>query len=54
MKHIPVIILGAGGVGQALLQQIIDGRSRAAERNQINLTSWLWPIVAAWFGIHWV
>ncbi len=35
MKQIPVIILGAGGVGQALLQQIIDGRSRAAERNQI-------------------
>ncbi|MCB9422987.1 MAG: hypothetical protein H6667_24515 [Ardenticatenaceae bacterium] len=35
MKQIPVIILGAGGVGQALLQQIVDGRSRAAERNRI-------------------
>lgn len=35
MKQIPVIILGAGGVGQALLQQIIDGRSTAAKRNQI-------------------
>ncbi|MCA9979055.1 MAG: hypothetical protein KC413_25010 [Anaerolineales bacterium] len=35
MKQIPVIILGAGGVGQALLQQLVNGRSRAAERNQI-------------------
>ena len=35
MKQIPVIILGAGGVGQALLQQLVDGRSRVAKRNQI-------------------
>lgn len=35
MKQIPVIILGAGGVGQALLQQIVNGRSTTAERNQI-------------------
>ena len=38
MKQIPVIILGAGGVGQALLQQIIDGRSHAATRNQIQFS----------------
>ncbi|MEJ2748887.1 MAG: hypothetical protein P8183_13435, partial [Anaerolineae bacterium] len=35
MKQIPVIILGAGGVGQALLRQIIDGRITTAARNQI-------------------
>ena len=35
MKQIPVIILGAGGVGQALLQQLVDGRTRAAKRNHI-------------------
>lgn len=35
MKQIPVIILGAGGVGQALLRQIVDGRATTAARNQI-------------------
>lgn len=32
-KNIPVIILGAGGVGSALLQQIVDGRARVAQRS---------------------
>lgn len=32
MNHIPVIILGAGGVGRALLEQIIAGRGTAASR----------------------
>ncbi|MBK6710077.1 MAG: hypothetical protein IPG51_07010 [Chloroflexi bacterium] len=27
MKHIPVILFGAGGVGSAVLRQIVDGRS---------------------------
>lgn len=36
MKHIPVIILGAGGVGSALLNQIVNGRSHTATRNQIH------------------
>jgi len=34
MKQIPVIILGAGGVGSALLRQIVDGREQVAARNQ--------------------
>lgn len=34
MKQVPVIILGIGGVGQALIQQIINGRSAFAARNQ--------------------
>lgn len=33
MKQIPVILFGAGGVGSALLRQIVHGRARAAERN---------------------
>ncbi|MCA9968718.1 MAG: hypothetical protein KC425_00810 [Anaerolineales bacterium] len=32
MRQIPVLILGAGGVGQALLQQIVNGRQRTADR----------------------
>jgi homoserine dehydrogenase len=36
MKQVPVIILGAGGVGQALLQQIVDGRITTSTRNQIH------------------
>ena len=32
MNRIPVIILGAGGVGRALLQQIVDGRQTATAR----------------------
>ena len=35
MKKIPVIIIGAGGVGRALLQQLIDGRNNVAARNDI-------------------
>ncbi|MCA9928599.1 MAG: hypothetical protein KC419_08980 [Anaerolineales bacterium] len=35
MKRIPVILFGAGGVGRALLQQLIDSKYRVAERNQI-------------------
>ena len=35
MKKVPVILYGAGGVGSALLQQIIDSKVRVAERNQI-------------------
>ena len=35
MKRIPVLIFGAGGVGQALLRQIVHGRSHTASRNQI-------------------
>ncbi|NKQ36565.1 MAG: homoserine dehydrogenase [Chloroflexi bacterium] len=34
MKRIPVIVFGAGGVGSALLRQIMDGRERVAARNQ--------------------
>lgn len=32
MKQFPVIVYGAGGVGRALIQQIIDGRSVTAAR----------------------
>lgn len=32
MKQIPVIIFGAGGVGQALLRQIMDGRANTTQR----------------------
>ena len=32
MKTIPVLLLGAGGVGRALIQQIIDGRETVAAR----------------------
>ena len=35
MKQIPVILYGAGGVGRALLQQLIDSKYRVAERNQM-------------------
>lgn len=35
MKKVPVILLGAGGVGRALLQQIIDGRANIADRNNL-------------------
>ena len=31
-RRIPVAVLGAGGVGSALLRQIVDGRERTAER----------------------
>jgi len=35
MKKVPVVLYGAGGVGLALLQQLIDSKYRVAERNQI-------------------
>ncbi len=35
MKHIPVILFGAGGVGSAVLRQIVDGRSTTTVRNHI-------------------
>jgi homoserine dehydrogenase/aspartokinase/homoserine dehydrogenase 1 len=49
MKQIPVIVLGIGGVGQALLQQIINGRSRVAERNQCHFN-----VVAIADSKHWL
>ncbi len=50
MKHIPVIILGSGGVGRALLRQILTGRGVTASRNDLRFDlvavtdsrSWLW------------
>lgn len=50
MKKIPVILFGAGGVGSALLQQIIESRVCIAERNDAQFdiiavtdsTSWVW------------
>lgn len=33
MKEIPVILFGAGGVGSALLKQIVNGRSHTATRH---------------------
>lgn len=35
MKMVPVILFGAGGVGRALLQQLIDSKYPVAERNQV-------------------
>lgn len=35
MKKVPVILYGAGGVGLALLRQLIDSKYRVAERNQV-------------------
>lgn len=35
MKQVPVILFGAGGVGSALLRQIVNGRSNLTNRNQI-------------------
>lgn len=36
MKTIPVILLGAGGVGRAVIEQIVSGRANVADRNQIH------------------
>ncbi|MBP6473002.1 MAG: homoserine dehydrogenase [Chloroflexi bacterium] len=36
MKHIPVLLLGAGGVGSAVLRQIVDGRSPMLARNHVH------------------
>ena len=49
-RHLPVIILGAGGVGRALLQQIVEGRAAVARRNRLHFDvlavadsrRWLW------------
>lgn len=35
-KHIPVILYGVGGVGRALLRQMLNGRSVIAERNRLH------------------
>ncbi len=50
MKEIPVIILGIGGVGQALVQQIVESRGLLASRAQTHFyvvaladsSSWIW------------
>jgi len=50
MKHIPVIVFGAGGVGRALLRQIVSGRQNVATRAKCRFDvvavadsrSWLW------------
>lgn len=50
MNRIPVMIFGAGGVGRALLRQIVAGRDATANRNQLRFDvvgvldsrSWLW------------
>ncbi len=34
LKQIPVIVLGTGGVGSALLRQIVDGREQITSRNK--------------------
>lgn len=34
LKRIPVLVMGAGGVGSALLRQIVDGREQIAYRNK--------------------
>jgi homoserine dehydrogenase len=54
MKHIPVIVFGAGGVGRALLRQIVAGRDVAAGRNQcrfdvvgvLDSRGWAWQPAA--------
>ncbi len=38
MKEVPVILFGAGGVGSALLRQIVNGRSHHTSRNQCHFT----------------
>ena len=50
MKQIPVIVFGIGGVGQALLRQVVHGRARVAERNSCHFNivaiadskNWAW------------
>lgn len=36
MRHVPVIIFGAGGVGRALLRQIVAGRDVTRRRNKVH------------------
>jgi homoserine dehydrogenase len=50
MKRVPVIVFGAGGVGSALLRQLVNGRQCSDERNDIQFdvvavvdsTTWQW------------
>jgi homoserine dehydrogenase len=35
MKEVAVIVYGVGGVGRALLRQMLNGRSVIANRNQL-------------------
>lgn len=50
MKQIPVILFGGGGVGRALLKQILKSRESVAERNRLHFNlvgivdsrSWSW------------
>ncbi len=37
MKQVSILLFGAGGVGQAFLQQVVNGRSAIAARNQCQL-----------------
>ena len=48
MKQIPVLLLGVGGVGQAVLRQLINGRFQTKNRNQLNF-----DIVAVADSQHW-
>lgn len=50
MKYVPIVVFGVGGVGRALIRQIIAGRDTFLARNGIQLDvlalvdsrSWLW------------
>ncbi len=50
MKYVPVVVFGAGGVGRALIRQIIAGRDNLLARNGLRIDvlalvdsrSWLW------------
>lgn len=50
IRRLPVVVLGAGGVGRALLQQIVAGRAAVAARNRLRFDvlavadsqGWLW------------
>ena len=50
MKQVPVILFGAGGVGRALLGQIVAGRQVVADRCQsrfnvvgvLDSRGWIW------------
>jgi homoserine dehydrogenase len=50
MKYVPIVVFGAGGVGRALIRQIIASRDHLLARNGIQLDvlalvdsrSWLW------------
>lgn len=52
MKRVPVILYGAGGVGSALLRQIVHGREQTASRNNCQFCvvavtdskTWQWAV----------